>query len=213
MKLARYWTRESGEATGRSGPVRVTARGWSNESLEAARAVAREAAQKVARNIVAERGPSQRYPYGDRPLPEPVLREFQPDPAGPAAVVTRNGYGSLVLNTRELMFVDIDKQDKVYGVIGTGLRSLFGKPAPEPAVLRDIQEVAGRNNLTVRVYRTAAGYRLLITNAPFQAGNPRTEDLLRQFDADPLYARLCRMQESFRARLTPKPWRCGLPIP
>ena len=24
-----------------------------------------------------------------------------------------------------------------------------------------------------------------------------------------MYVRLCRMQESFRARLTPKPWRCG----
>jgi hypothetical protein len=24
-----------------------------------------------------------------------------------------------------------------------------------------------------------------------------------------LYVRLCRAQDSFRARLTPKPWRCG----
>lgn len=27
--------------------------------------------------------------------------------------------------------------------------------------------------------------------------------------ADPAFVRLCRLQESFRARLTPKPWRCG----
>jgi hypothetical protein len=27
--------------------------------------------------------------------------------------------------------------------------------------------------------------------------------------SDPLYLRLCRSQRSFRARLTPKPWRCG----
>ncbi|HEY5313871.1 MAG TPA: hypothetical protein VIK18_15185, partial [Pirellulales bacterium] len=27
--------------------------------------------------------------------------------------------------------------------------------------------------------------------------------------ADTLYRRLCKSQRSFRARLTPKPWRCG----
>ena len=217
MKLARYWTREQGEAEGRSGPIRVTARGWSNESVQAARAVARGNAQRVAEKIASNHAPSQRYPYGDRPLPEPVLREFQPDHDGPAAVVTRNVYGSMVLNARDLMFVDIDKHEKQVGAITAGLvsgiRSLFGKPAPEQTALTDIQGVAERNSLTVRAYKTAAGYRVLITNRTFQAGEHRTEDLLGQFSADPLYVRLCRMQESFRARLTPKPWRCGLQVP
>jgi hypothetical protein len=36
---------------------------------------------------------------------------------------------------------------------------------------------------------------------------------LNEFRADPLYVRLCRMQESFRARLTPKPWRMGIRKP
>jgi hypothetical protein len=31
--------------------------------------------------------------------------------------------------------------------------------------------------------------------------------------SDPLYKRLCRVQECFRARLTPKFWRCGAPRP
>lgn len=34
--------------------------------------------------------------------------------------------------------------------------------------------------------------------------------LLTDFGSDPLYIRLCRLQESFRARLTPQPWRCRL---
>jgi hypothetical protein len=217
MKLARYWTRAQGEAAGHIGPIRVTSRGWSNESPEAARVAARDHAQRVAENIASKNVRSQQYLYGDRPLPEPVLREFQPDRDGPAAVVTRNVYGSTVLNTRDLMFVDIDKEEKPYGALAAGLtfgfRSLFGKPAPAQTVLTDIQAVAERNNLTVRAYKTAAGYRVLITNRAFQAGEHRTEDLLSQFSADPLYVRLCRMQESFRARLTPKPWRCGLQIP
>ncbi len=37
--------------------------------------------------------------------------------------------------------------------------------------------------------------------------------LLDAFDADPLYRRLCKNQECFRARLTPKPFRCGSPNP
>jgi hypothetical protein len=175
--------------------------------------LARDHAQKIAESIVSSQARGQHYGYGERPLPEPVLREFQPHGDGPAAVVTRNAYGAVVLNTRDLMFVDIDREDKQATGIASGIRSLFGGSRSTHTVLADIQSVAERNNLTGRVYNTAAGYRVLITNAAFQAGSNQTEDLLRQFGADPLYIRLCRMQESFRARLTPKPWRCGRQAP
>jgi hypothetical protein len=33
--------------------------------------------------------------------------------------------------------------------------------------------------------------------------------LMRFLRADPDYVRLCAVQECYRARLTPKPWRCG----
>lgn len=177
------------------------------------RALAREHAQKIAENIVSNEAHGQHYAYGERPLLEPVLREFQTDGDGPAAVVTRNAYGSVVLNTRDLMFVDIDKEDGQSTGIASGIRLLFGGSRSAHTVFADIQSVAERNNLTGRVYKTAAGYRVLITNAAFQAGSRESEDLLRQFGADPLYIRLCRMQESFRARLTPKPWRCGWQVP
>jgi hypothetical protein len=32
---------------------------------------------------------------------------------------------------------------------------------------------------------------------------------MRQVGADPAFIQLCRIQDSFRARLTPKPWRIG----
>jgi hypothetical protein len=109
--------------------------------------------------------------------------------------------------------VDIDQPGQQPGAIASGIRALFGKSTPAPAVPAKIQSVAERNNLTGRAYKTAGGYRLLITSSSFTPGDGRAEDLLRQFDSDPLYIRLCRMQESFRARLTPKPWRCGLQVP
>src|ERR1700733_9446946 len=105
MKLARYWTRSEAEAPDRKGRIiRAVARGWSNESMEAARAVARDIAQRLAQGNFPTRG--SQYLYGDRPLPEPVLREFQGNGDGPSAMVTRNVYGAEVLNTRNLMFVD-----------------------------------------------------------------------------------------------------------
>jgi len=191
MKLAHYWTRQTGEAIGPMGErIRVVSRGWSNESIQQAAAVARDVASRVAQRIASgETKNPQQYQYGDRPLPEPIVRE-----PGPGAVITRNMYGALVLNTETLMFVDIDRDDR-------------------PQHSAQIQRVVEANNLSARLYRTAAGYRVLITNAAFQAASPQTEGLLKQFQADPLYIRLCSLQQSFRARLTPKPWRVGMPVP
>ena len=63
------------------------------------------------------------------------------------------------------------------------------------------------------MYETKAGYRVMITSGPFVAGSPDAESILTEFGCDPLYIRLCRMQECFRARLTPKPFRCGIKNP
>jgi hypothetical protein len=133
--------------------------------------------------------------YGDRPLPEPILRQFQ-NGGRPRAVITRNMYGAVVMNSQDLMFVDVDRDEN----------------RPD-LVMNDIRRVTEANGLAGRLYKTAAGYRVLITNVPFQPGSSPSENLLRQYGSDPLYVRLCRMQDSFRARLTPKPWRCGLPMP
>ncbi|MBI1791194.1 MAG: hypothetical protein HYR60_27000 [Acidobacteria bacterium] len=223
MKLAKYWTRESGEATGADGQlIRVVSRGWSNESLEAAGQLARDTARRLAEALVSGGIERSQYLYGQRPLPEPVLQEFSSGGGDPAAVVTRNSYGALVLNVRDLMFVDIDREEaSAPGAavdLITSVLSLFGKAAAAPKapadpVLDGIQRVAERNGLAVRVYKTAAGYRAIVTNAHFEAAGRQSEALLQEFGADPLYVKMCRMQESFRARLTPKPWRCRLGLP
>lgn len=217
MKLARYWTRESAEMTGEDGSrVRVAARGWSNQSIEDARRLGREMASRMASALASDDFQRKRYLYGERPLPEPVVREFGNGGANPAAIVTRNSYGALVLNTRDLMFVDIDRDDQAPAAAGlfSSVMSLFRQPelipaAPPPSkVVGEIQRVAESNGLSARVYKTAAGYRAIIASARYQPGVVQSEGLLKQFGSDPLYIRLCKMQESFRARLSPKPWRC-----
>src|SRR5205085_11212584 len=105
MKLARYWSRDGGEAVDARGRrIRTVARGWSDESIDGARAKAREIAGRVAERVATGFARHEQYQYGDRPLPEPVLGFF------PGAAITRNAYGALVLNADEMMFVDIDRQ-------------------------------------------------------------------------------------------------------
>jgi hypothetical protein len=61
-----------------------------------------------------------------------------------------------------------------------------------------------------RVYRTHSGCRVVCTSRRF----PRTQDnypadrLMRFLRADRHYMELCQAQKCYRARLTPKPWRC-----
>ena len=61
----------------------------------------------------------------------------------------------------------------------------------------------------MRAYRTRAGWRFLCTNRIFDPADEDTRAFLAELGADAKYVLLCRAQRSFRARLTPKPWRAG----
>jgi hypothetical protein len=52
---------------------------------------------------------------------------------------------------------------------------------------------------------------LLCTSASFQPASREAQALLADLGADPKYVLLCGVQETFRARLTPKPWRARYP--
>ncbi|WP_448136099.1 hypothetical protein [Stenotrophomonas rhizophila] len=62
----------------------------------------------------------------------------------------------------------------------------------------------------LRVYRTPAGMRVLAMHSTFSAQDPEVHALFQALQTDALYARMCRVQNCFRARLTPKPWRIGM---
>lgn len=189
---------------------------WSTVSLQEAQAVAQEAARKLAGRFAGRNKPLDRYAYGDRPLRELVLREFRSNSGDLAAVITRNSYGCLVLNTARAMFVDVDLPEPD-SAGGGFLKKLFGKSQPAPA--NNAQDLAlAKAEVWVqqhpewgwRVYRTRAGLRLLATHALFNPESAPSETAFDALGADPLYRRLCKNQKCFRARLTPKPWRCGV---
>jgi hypothetical protein len=62
----------------------------------------------------------------------------------------------------------------------------------------------------MRLYETPAGYRILVTHSTFAPGSEEVEQFFRALRTDPVYARMCRRQKCFRARISPKPWRIGM---
>ena len=61
----------------------------------------------------------------------------------------------------------------------------------------------------MRIYRTRAGLRVLVTGADAPPLSDRARALLTELRSDPLYVELCATHDSYRARLTPKPHRMG----
>lgn len=208
MKFPKFWAR------GQSGSF--TAWRWSDSSPENARIEAFAAAKKLAAQFEADEMPDK-YGYGDRPMREPVLREMRNASGDLVNAVTRNSYGCEVLNSAQALFVDVDLSDekpKSAGLFG----SLFGKKAPEPedpakpAMAKAAAWAQQHPGWNWRIYRTKAGLRLLATHALFDPADPVCQQVFTALGADPLYKKLCQTQNCFRARLTPKHWRTGVPL-
>ena len=188
---------------------------WSTRSLAEAQSLADQAAQQLADRFRAgDFPPKGGGYYPDRPFREQVLKEIKDATGNTAAVITRNSYGCQVLNTARVMFVDIDlPEPKPTGFF----QRLFGKPdvsapaASEGGALANIENwTRNRPDWGWRIYRTRAGLRLLATHDLVEADTSATKEIFEALGTDPLYQKLCQNQKCFRARLTPKPWRCGV---
>lgn len=82
---------------------------------------------------------------------------------------------------------------------------------PEALARRGLTRFITRHpDWSVRIYRTPAGLRLLVTHRPFEPSEPDVQQFFAAVGADPIYALMCRNQQCFRARLTAKPWRIGI---
>jgi hypothetical protein len=152
---------------------------------------ARLALDATLSGATADRGG---YAYLVNRKTEPLVTTLD-GTTGTAARVTVNGYGALVLNATGALFVDIDTSDE-------GENPSVSELPPQ------VVDALGRHaELRFRTYRTRGGWRLLCTNGVFDPASTETEGLLADLGADGKYILLCRVQNSFRARLTPKPWR------
>lgn len=195
------------------GERRLFAWGWSETGASEADAKARERFQTLQQRVSSGLEIPKGYGYGSRPVREQIIRELTGAQGAVDALLTRNAYGSLVLNAARAMFIDVDAPP----ASGGGLRKLFGfggGAKPNEAALDQIRQAVSHASLgCVRLYRTAAGFRLLATDRLFTAASRDAESAMRAVGADPAFVQLCKVQDSFRARLTPKPWRVGQTAP
>ncbi len=210
MRFPAHW------ALGRHGPA--LAWGWSDVSPADARAQADARARRIADGLRMGRRPERADGYyPDRPMREPVLRELTDAEGATLAVISRNAYGAEVLNASDALFADVDlPAPRRPGLLARLLGRADpgpGVPAPEAlaAIARARSWVEAHPGWSWRVYRTAAGLRLLATHRTFDPADPMVAAAFEHLGVDPLYRRLCQAQSCFRARLTPKPWRVGIP--
>jgi hypothetical protein len=201
-------------------PFRPVCWGWSDVSEEDAREKGRQRVRVIAEKLREGASP-EAYVYADRPLREKILDEWKNSDGVSYALVTLNAYGCQVLNTTAAIFVDVDlnvpEAPPIEG-LKRAWRRLLGKE--EPPSRREQQENQAVASLKAmfrmdaefgaRIYRTCAGLRYLFTHSRGNPASPETLGMMSALGADPLYVKLCRIQECYRARLTPKPWRCGM---
>lgn len=197
----------------------ASAWGWSDQSLDEARQTAQEKATQVADRLIRDQPVGHgygTYGSGKRPFREEVIQSFADDQGKLSIAVTRNSYGVLVLNTSRVMFIDLDvpsyrppRQPSFFSRLFGAKTNQPPAESPEDKVLGRLDQFLDANpDFAIRLYRTKAGFRALVTNALFDPTSEKTRSLMESLGTDRLYVRLCQQQECFRARLTPKPWRC-----
>lgn len=252
MIIPEYWAEARRQVRDRGRSITVRRFGWSDDGEEAAQSHAAARVEEALAAILAGSDLPRRervHRYGAEGLP---IREQVVARHGDA-VVTRNSYGALCLNTPDVLFGDVDCELPPSGMVlpvgvwgslwllvalglGFGWNAVGGvvvatfvvwalnaavRAARRRAFDRDggaqaramarVEAFSRANpDWHLRVYRTPAGLRVLAMHATFAPTDERLDGFFRALAVDGLYASMCRVQQCFRARLSPKPWRIGM---
>ncbi|MBU2676228.1 MAG: hypothetical protein KJP16_04030 [Gammaproteobacteria bacterium] len=213
MYIPKKWVRASGTGRlpdGRQFPT--SAWGWGDDDRTASSKAKKRLQNLLDRLRRGEPFP-EKYTYDDRPVREEILEVIGANADKADAVVTRNRHGVQVLNTARLLFLDIDFPPS------SGIQRLLakiglGRDRSEESVLTRLRETLQQySRATFRIYRTAAGLRVMAIDRDFKPTGSEAAELMKTTNTDPLFIKLCAVQDSFRARLTPKPWRCNSSSP
>ena len=215
MAIPRFWKKASRTISDSNSHERlISAWGWSSESESDALSLAESRLQKIAQRFNCATQSSSEYPYPRTPLREEIIKEIDGG-TDRFSVITRNSYGALVLNSSHLYVADIDlATNKPPGWLGR----IFGAKKDQASLIQNENQalelldkfLVKNRGWGFRVYKTPAGLRYIATHASLMASDRRVIDTLRDLGSDPKYIKLCEIQQCFRARLSPKPWRCGV---
>lgn len=193
MRFPRYWTRVSNDRK------TVIAKGWSEQSLEDAEQKAKLWLERILSALSEDRVHRlEQYHYVcDDVICEEVIDRVV-DQGEEIGVISRNAYGSLVLNTPCMLIADIDVRRR-YGTPGVGLigsllsflGSLFSPQSklqgkangkgndatvndPLQQALQTLRDWStDHSEYTLRVYQTLRGLRVLVTNPMIDVADPQ----------------------------------------
>ena len=226
MIVPSYWAESRRQQKAGGKTLTVSRFGWSEVSESDAQQMADRRAEEALRDIQAGKSLPKRdrkVPYNGAdglPIREEVLSRVGEE------VITRNSYGAHCLNTPRALFADIDFSDDRGGSpfgflvnIFTTLKNCFsGQSSSKAPVEKDerarqriVDFLKTHPDWNLRLYRTPNGLRVLATHKAFQARDREVQEFFSQISADRMYVRMCNNQNCFRARLTAKPWRIGIP--
>ena len=121
--------------------------------------------------------------------------------------------GAVYLGSWMILGVGVIVSLILTGLLGKGLfylqSKLFG--TPEQRAFASIQDFSQQHpTWHLRVYLTPKGYRVLAMHQTFEPKSDEAQLLFNAIHADPNYVRMCKNQNCFRARISPKPWRIGV---
>ncbi|RSK42531.1 hypothetical protein [Hymenobacter perfusus] len=229
MQLYSYWARATLDCHDAEGNVyHLTAYAGSDLSPAAARQTADALLQARQARLLGN-GELGEYPTGSVPLREQLIRRVYDTQGRELGAVTRNRYGSLVLNAPRLMILDVDDHDLRQAMprqpnvvpfsFSRFLRHLFNPPPPPAPLpppdthdqlqLRLAAWLHLHPEWNFRLYRTRLGFRLIVTHRLLAPDSPEAQEVFAAMRTDSRYMHLCEKQDCYRARLSPKPWRIG----
>ncbi len=179
----------------------------------------------ICEEVVAEHGETiiTRNSYGARCLNTPDVLfadiDFQTEPresvscALTLVLLICAAVGSWKLGSL-FWFIPLGLGGVVAGIcLANGLHKLYLKlngGAENMANNRINSFIAAHPDWRLRIYRTPAGLRVLAAHRTFAPNAPEVALLFNSLKVDPVYVKMCRRQQCFRARVSPKPWRIGV---
>ncbi len=197
MRIFKYWQLHTKEVPNNKDIQAISTYGGSNVSIED---TIKDAERKF--KVIHDRisGNKERYEDYEVDIMEEIILKIDDN-----NIVTRNRYGALVLNSKSLIFIDVDEYKKSFWEL------IFKKNSSiKELMLQKITTTIKKNKYSkfgFRVYETFKGYRIMVINGAFQPKSKESQLIMKDFRADYLYRYLCVKQNCYRARLTPKPFR------
>lgn len=201
MKIYKYWQTVTDTVIIDGNLVNVKCYGGSNRSEDEARANAKEKIAKIRQKIAGDTHIFETY--------EVEIREEIVQFINENAIITRNRYGAQVLNVEDVMIMDID-EPKFSWMDLFRKRDLASKKQNIIEMVRKLAQKSAYSALGYRIYETHKGIRVIVLGRAFDPKSNESQKMMQEFNCDNLYRLLCKKQDCFRARLTPKASRMNL---